>query len=59
MSLQFINNIDWNQISICWLIFEQVLSQSDLKVNSSFELIIAIVNNIIRVFTKKKDQPTA
>jgi hypothetical protein len=54
MILQYINSIDWNQISIYWIIFEQILASSDCKPNSSFQLLIAIVNAIMGVFQKEQ-----
>ena len=56
--LQFINNIDWNQVSILWIMFEQVIAASDAKENSSFQVLVSIVNTIIGFFTKK-DKPVA
>jgi hypothetical protein len=53
MIMQFINNIDWSQLSIYWLLFEQVIAASDAKQNSSFELLVSVVNKIISFFPKK------
>ena len=53
--MNFMNNIDWNQLSILWLMFEQVIAQSDAKENSSFQVLVSIVNMIIGLFTKKKN----
>lgn len=52
--MQFINSIDWNQVSIYWIIFEQVIASSDCKPNSMFQLLIAIVNAVIGVFKNEK-----
>jgi hypothetical protein len=54
MILQYINSIDWNQVSVYWIIFEQILASSDTKPNSTFQLLIAIVNAIMGVFQKEQ-----
>ena len=54
MIMQFINNIDWSQLSIYWLLFEQVIAASDAKQNSSFELLVSLVNTIVSFLTKKR-----
>jgi len=52
--MNFINNIDWNQVSVFWIMFEQVIAASDVKENSSFQVLVSIVNAIIHSFDKKE-----
>jgi len=52
--MNFINNIDWNQVSVFWIMFEQVIAASDVKENSSFQVLVSIVNAIIHAFDKKE-----
>lgn len=53
MIMQFINNIDWSQLSIYWLLFEQVIAASDAKQNSSFEIVVSLVNKIVSFLPQK------
>jgi len=52
--IDFINNIDWNQVSVFWIMFEQVIAASDVKENSSFQVLVSIVNAIVHAFDKKQ-----
>lgn len=52
--MDFINNIDWNQVSVFWIMFEQVIAASDVKENSSFQVLVSIVNAIVHRFDKKE-----
>ena len=52
--MDFIQQIDWNQVSIFWIMFEQVIAASDVKENSSFQVLVSIVNAIVHRFDKKE-----
>jgi abortive infection bacteriophage resistance protein len=51
--MQFLSNIDWNQFSIYWLLFEQIIAASDAKQNSSFEIVVSLVNKIVSFLPQK------
>jgi hypothetical protein len=52
--MQLLSNIDWNSMTVYGLLFEQIIAASDAKQNSSFELLVSLVNTIVSFLTKKR-----
>jgi hypothetical protein len=51
----FIDN--WGTIAALWLIVEQILADTSLKSNSTFQLVCNIINSVIAVCTPKGKEP--
>ncbi|MDR3578383.1 MAG: hypothetical protein P4L44_00290 [Oryzomonas sp.] len=48
----------WGQIAAFWLLIEQVLANTTLKSNSTFQLVCNIIDGVIQILTPKPEEAT-
>jgi hypothetical protein len=55
---QWITN-HWGQIAAFWLLIEQVLANTALKSNSTFQLVCNTIDGVIRILTPRPKEATS
>jgi len=48
----------WGEIAAFWLLFEQVLANTSLGSNSTFQLVCNSIDRVIAMVTPKQEQST-
>jgi hypothetical protein len=48
----------WGQIAAFWLLIEQVLADTSLKSNSTFQLVCTTIDGVIRILSPKPKEET-